>query len=117
MKTAKPTPKFPSPLLEKSLMVHQEWCDTEKCAVGKDPRNLGEPELIELGCSKQPLLSVIRAKCIDCCAGNAAEVRRCGMIDCPLWPYRMGTNPFHRQDLTPEQRAARGERLRNARIA
>ncbi len=34
----------------------------------------------------------IRAKCLDCCGGNRAEVRRCHIRDCPLWWYRMG-NP------------------------
>ena len=32
----------------------------------------------------------IRAKCLDCCGGQKAEVRRCHIRDCPLWPYRMG---------------------------
>lgn len=32
----------------------------------------------------------IRLKCIDCCAGNMAEVRRCSATNCPLWRYRMG---------------------------
>lgn len=32
----------------------------------------------------------IRLKCLDCCAGNSAEVRRCPSVNCPLWRYRMG---------------------------
>ncbi len=32
----------------------------------------------------------IRLKCIDCCAGNMAEVRKCPAVNCPLWRYRMG---------------------------
>ena len=32
----------------------------------------------------------IRLKCIDCCCGNMAEVRKCDIIACPLWRYRMG---------------------------
>ena len=32
----------------------------------------------------------IRLKCIDCCCGNMAEVRRCPLTNCPLWRYRMG---------------------------
>lgn len=32
----------------------------------------------------------IRLKCIDCCCGNMAEVRRCPATSCPLWRYRMG---------------------------
>lgn len=32
----------------------------------------------------------IRLKCLDCCAGQAAEVRRCPVTNCSLWRYRMG---------------------------
>ena len=32
----------------------------------------------------------IRAKCLDCCAGQPKEVRRCVCIKCPLYPFRMG---------------------------
>jgi hypothetical protein len=42
--------------------------------------------------SKSPLPS-IREKCIDCCAGNKAEVVRCQITSCVLWPFRMGRNP------------------------
>ena len=32
----------------------------------------------------------IRLKCIDCCCGNTAEVRRCPATTCSLWRFRMG---------------------------
>lgn len=32
----------------------------------------------------------IRLKCVDCCGGNMAEVRKCPATNCPLWRYRMG---------------------------
>ena len=32
----------------------------------------------------------IRLKCLDCCAGQSAEVRRCPANNCSLWRYRMG---------------------------
>ncbi len=32
----------------------------------------------------------IRLKCLDCCCGNAAEVRLCQLRRCPLWRFRMG---------------------------
>lgn len=38
-------------------------------------------------------LKAIRAKCLDCCCGQAVEVRRCVCEDCALWPYRMGHRP------------------------
>jgi hypothetical protein len=34
----------------------------------------------------------LRRHCLDC-AENTAEVRRCAIIDCPLWAFRMGRNP------------------------
>lgn len=46
------------------------------------------------GHEKLPLLRVIREKCMDCCAQQQVEVRKCTAVDCPLWPYRMGKNPF-----------------------
>ena len=38
-------------------------------------------------------LKAIRAKCLDCCCGNVAEVTRCPCTDCPLYIYRDGHNP------------------------
>ena len=35
----------------------------------------------------------IRAKCLDCCAGQAKEVKVCQITDCPLWGFRNGKNP------------------------
>jgi hypothetical protein len=32
----------------------------------------------------------IRLKCLDCCCGQAAEVRKCPAESCPLWRFRMG---------------------------
>lgn len=32
----------------------------------------------------------IRMKCKDCCCGNNAEIRKCPILDCPLYPFRMG---------------------------
>jgi hypothetical protein len=36
----------------------------------------------------------IRRKCIDCSGGKIAEVRHCEAIACPLWPFRLGSNPY-----------------------
>lgn len=41
------------------------------------------------------VLRAVRAKCVDCCCGQLAEIRRCTAYRCPLWPYRMGSNPFY----------------------
>lgn len=38
-------------------------------------------------------VKAIRAKCMDCCYGQANEVRLCPCTDCSLWPFRLGHNP------------------------
>lgn len=38
-------------------------------------------------------MKAIRAKCLDCCCGQANEVRLCTATQCPLWVYRDGHNP------------------------
>ena len=38
-------------------------------------------------------LKAIRLKCLDCCCGQAIEVKLCPSENCPLYPYRMGHNP------------------------
>lgn len=45
---------------------------------------------------KRPILQAIREKCIDCSGGSLAEVRRCPVVKCALWPYRAGSDPFAR---------------------
>lgn len=39
------------------------------------------------------LLSVIRARCLYCSGFSRKEAHRCGVTDCPLWPYRDGVLP------------------------
>lgn len=51
-------------------------------------------------------VKAIRAKCLDCCAGEKAEVKLCPSADCPLYPFRFGKNPFRTpRKLTNEQKA------------
>ena len=43
----------------------------------------------------------LRRYCLSC-AENSAEVRRCAIINCPFWPYRMGRNPHNpRRGVSP----------------
>ena len=45
--------------------------------------------------TKSPL-KAIRAKCLDCCAGQPKEVKLCPIEECPIYPYRFGKNPKRR---------------------
>ena len=49
-------------------------------------------------------LKAIRAKCIDCSAGQLSEVRDCPNEKCALYSFRMGKNPYHTKKLSEEQR-------------
>ena len=46
----------------------------------------------------------VRAKCIDCCCGQIAEVRNCTATTCPLHPFRNGHNPFTKRTMSEEQK-------------
>lgn len=47
------------------------------------------------GDKRRSPLKMIRKNCIDCSGGSVAEVRRCTVLRCPLYAFRMGTNPYH----------------------
>jgi hypothetical protein len=63
--------------------------------VGRDPRAVAPEAWATAGVVPSSPIRAIRAKCLDCCAGQAAEVRRCMALACALWPVRMGVNVFH----------------------
>ncbi len=63
--------------------------------VGRDPRRISRETWRAAGIRPTSTIAAVRAKCVDCCAGSKAEVRRCMSLTCPLWPHRMGVNPFH----------------------
>jgi hypothetical protein len=78
--------------------------------IGKHPGDLTS-EILSLKFRAQNPLSAIRDKCLDCCSGNAAEVRKC-VVDCALWPFRMGMNPFRKKrELSSAEKRERAERL------
>lgn len=61
---------------------------------------------------------VIREKCLDCCCGSANEVRLCTAERCPLWPWRMGKNPYRKKvERTEEELEVMRERMKAVRKA
>ena len=38
-------------------------------------------------------IKAIRQKCLDCTLHQVKEIRLCPVIDCALYPYRMGRRP------------------------
>ena len=60
-------------------------------------------------------VKAIRAKCIDCCVGEMAEVRNCQIEKCPLYPFRMGKNPYRSRNMSEEQKQKVADRLKKSR--
>jgi hypothetical protein len=63
--------------------------------IAKSPAEISLDELRTLGHPESPI-KAIRSKCRDCVYSDA-EIRKCVQASCPLWPFRMGRNPFHGQ--------------------
>lgn len=60
--------------------------------IGRDPKSISADEYRAAYPDPVWGLKAVRAKCLDC-ADNAAEVRKCVVTACPLWPLRMGSVP------------------------
>jgi hypothetical protein len=60
--------------------------------IGRDPNDITREEWKALRPVRMVGLRAMRAKCLDC-AHTPGEVRRCVMLDCALWPFRMGSVP------------------------
>lgn len=58
-------------------------------------------------------IKAIRAKCLECSCGNNTEVRECVIPECPLYPYRMGHNPFIK--MSDARKAANAANLQKIR--
>ena len=83
--------------------------------IGKHPAEM-PAQILSLKFRAQNPLKAIRDKCLDCCCGNAAEVRKCVAFDCGLWPFRMGMNPFRKKRaLSLQQKHELSKRLPGGR--
>src|SRR5262245_3120754 len=78
--------------------------------VGKHPADAPSKILSQYYREQNPV-KAIRARCLDCRCGNASEVRKCVAVECPSWPFRMGTNPFRaKRQLSEAQLQVLGRR-------
>lgn len=74
--------------------------------------------LARFGIARTSRGDAIRAMCLQCMGGSPHEVRLCVSSTCPLFAFRMGTDPWReKREMTEEQRQAAAERLARAREA
>ena len=43
--------------------------------------------------TKADVLQAIRRKCLDCSCFQPAEIQKCPVTTCDLWPFRFGRDP------------------------
>lgn len=61
-------------------------------------------------------VKAIRAFCLECSCGQTSEVKACPMYRCPLYPFRMGKNPYRqRREMSEEEKRVLADRLRESR--
>lgn len=66
------------------------------------------PEALRaLGHRPEPMLKAIRRKCLDCSGGSHTEVADCLLRQCPLFPFRLGKNPWRRPVSEAQREASR----------
>ena len=59
------------------------------------------------------VLRAIKLKCLDCSTYNINEIKECPVNKCPLYPFRLGKNPFRKRELSEEERNKLSERMKN----
>jgi hypothetical protein len=74
---------------------------------GRDPREMTREELKAAGHEPMAPLQALRARCLDCCGDQAKEVALCPAVDCPSWPFRMGTDPWRKPASEARRESAR----------
>lgn len=63
-------------------------------------------------------VKAIRLKCLDCSGGSVAEVEKCPLKDCALYPFRFGSNPFRTsKPMSEEQKQILAGKLKAMREA
>ena len=61
-------------------------------------------------------VKAIRAFCLECSGDSTAEVKACPRLVCPLYPFRMGKNPYRqRREMSEEEKRVLADRLKEAR--
>ncbi len=74
------------------FLTRSPYATDEGALIGQHPKKVPLSVLSD-GRPTSPT-KAIRAFCIECSGGNAAEARKCTATGCALWAFRMGSSPF-----------------------
>jgi len=112
-----PTPTEDTEIVDETKQAGIEESEESEKEEDSEDTGISSKEYIRSLCSKISPVKAIRKFCLECVGGNRNYVRECECAHCPLWPFRMGKNPFIERDLTDEQKEASLLRLKKAREA
>ena len=76
-----------------------------------DPTEMTPADFAAFGIERISRGSAVRKMCLSCMGGSPMEVRLCASAQCPLWPFRMGTDPW-RAPMSEDRRQAASERFK-----
>lgn len=65
--------------------------------------------------SKGNVLKAIKRQCAECMGNHPGYVRGCTSVACPLFPYRLGSDPGAKKEFSEEQRVELIERFTKAK--
>lgn len=70
---------------------------------------------------KSPV-KAMREKCIECMGGRDSEdyrrrIKECVSIDCPIFAFRFGKDPYRHLNLSNDQRNRMADRMRRVNLA
>ena len=71
-----------------------------------------EEEFIQEVSKNKNVIRAIKLYCYSCSSYQLSEVKNCTVTNCPLFPFRNGTNPFRKREVTDEERQRMRERLK-----
>ena len=69
---------------------------------GVPPNTLDDPRTTDSEHKRSPV-KAIREHCVECMGGSRYDVKGCTSPGCHLYPFRMGTNVFHRRAATQKR--------------
>ncbi len=76
--------------------VHEVSTDSPDEAIeGESEADAGDRIIARYRAQATSPTKAIRAMCVYCMNGQPREVAKCTAPQCPLFPFRMGRNPFH----------------------
>lgn len=62
--------------------------------IGKEPDAMSYRELQAAGHTAEPMGVAVVKMCRQCAGGDDRKVYECTANECPLWPFRQGSNPW-----------------------